>query len=196
MKNMLYTALFLIQCIASMGQSCPIYGDKPVARFMRNDSLKNRSVITEGDEVDTTITLNEILTADGNDTENYNSSHLVELTGYVILVKYGGPETCNCHSKDKKDLDIHIELALTPEAKAKDAMVVEVNRFTRVQYPERTSVDYLKKFIGKKVKATGYLFFDEEHKNNATTTGKAKNIWRYTCWEVHPVLHLEPIENE
>ena len=186
MKNLIIILFISFGVTTTLGQ-CSIYGDKPVHKFQILDSLKNRNFT---DSADNSVTLEKILSFTGNDEENYSSSQFVRLKGYVVLVKYGGPETCNCHSKDKNDLDIHIELALNPNDKAAKAMVVEINRYTRKDNPEFTLAN-IKKLIGKEVTVEGFMFFDEEHLQNAVTTNpNGTNLWRYTCWEVHPVMKI------
>ena len=167
---------------------CSIYGDKDVEKFRQFDSLKNRN---QTQSIDHSISLQEILTFKGDDTHVFHSSQYVKLTGYVVLVKYGGPETCNCHSKGKDDLDIHIELGLNPGEKGDKAMVVEINRYTRKDHPE-FSLANMNKLVGKEVDVEGFMFFDEEHHQNAVTTNpEGTNLWRYTCWEVHPVMGIK-----
>lgn len=191
MKNLLLSVPFLIS-LSSSAQDCPVGGDKDVPKFQHLDSLKNRSEMNG--KIDKSVSLDDILTAKGDDEDNYEPDQLVSLTGYIILAKYGGAETCNCHSKNKDDLDIHIELALHPKDKANHAMVCEINRYVRVDNDQFTLAN-IRKLVGKKVTITGYLFFDEEHKQNAVTTNpKGKHNWRYTCWEVHPVFKIENAE--
>ena len=168
---------------------CSIYGDKPVRKFQVLDSLKNRNCMST--YIDSSITLEQILTFKGNDVDCYTSDQFVPLVGYVVLVKYGGSETCNCHSTNPDDKDIHIELALDPNEKGAKAMVIEINRYTRKDHPE-LSLANLKKLIGKKVRSWGFMFLDDEHLQNAVTTNpNGTNLWRYTCWELHPVMKIE-----
>ncbi len=46
----------------------------------------------------------------------------------------------------------------------------------------------------KKVRVTGWMFFDSDHNTEAENTnpGGPKN-WRATSWEVHPVTGFEVI---
>lgn len=48
---------------------------------------------------------------------------------------------------------------------------------------------------GKTVRVTGWLFFDQNHADEAenTTPGREKN-WRATAWEVHPVTDIQIAE--
>ena len=187
-------AYFLLAAILckSFGQKCSIYGDKNLKKFRDLDSLKNRNFTDTC--IDNSITLKQILTYQGNDVNCYNSNQFVPLEGYVVLVKYGGSETCNCHSKNSDDKDIHIELALNPSEKGAKAMVIEINRYTRKDHPELNLAN-LKKMIGKKVRSWGFMFLDSEHLQNAFTTNPTgTNLWRYTCWEQHPVMKIELLE--
>lgn len=184
------TALLVLVFAVQMtfGQTpCPVQGNNKSLKFQTADRLKNRSVA--GTKIDQSVTLEKIL-APGNDTARFNSNQYVAITGYVVLVKPGGLEYCECHSKDPKDWDIHIEIALSPNDGDKKAMIVEINRYTKAKNPNYT-VANIKKFLGKKVVVTGWLFSDSEHKQNAVNTNpKNDNDWRGTIWEIHPVISI------
>src|ERR1035437_2203651 len=124
MKKILLFLLIILSNLV-IAQICPPKGDKDNAKFMAFDVLKNRNV---AGTVDNTVTLEKMLTR-GDDTKRFTSSQYVKVTGYVIHVKHGGAETCNCHNKkfnpktgkfdgdtftDKSQFDIHIELAENP----------------------------------------------------------------------------------
>ena len=166
---------------------CRIYGDKPLKKFQQTDSLKNRplpkSIISSKN-----YQVSDFIELHKSDTGMYNPSPLISLECYIVDVKWGGSETCNCHSKEQKDYDIHIEVAENPkEDDGKKIMVCEMSRFTRGSLV----VSDVKKFIGHKVKIYGYLFFDGEHWQNAVNTNpKGTNLWRSTSWEVHPVVKI------
>ena len=180
--------LILSNCIAQT--PCPVKGDKDNLKFEHLDSLKNRNTIGL---VDNSISLQSILVK-GNDEKRFTSSQYIRLTGYVILVKAGGGETCNCHSKEAGDLDIHIELALNLSDKANEAIVIEINRFTKTSNPELTLKKIKDTYLHQKVVIEGWMFFDEEHKQNAVNTNPSGgNLWRATCWEVHPVMKITKI---
>ena len=170
---------------------CPTKGDSPQQKLQDLDTLKNRTI---GSTKVVPLSLTDVLKP-GDDTKRFTSNTYVKITGYVMLIKYGGAETCNCHSKDKTQLDIHIELVLDiKNPAATQAMVVEVNRYTRAK-DKNMDVDVIKKLKGKKVEVQGWLFFDEEHKHNAVNTNpKGTFLWRATCWEVHPCLSIKEVE--
>lgn len=202
--KLLIISLFLSSYVSAQ-TPCPIKGDKSNLKFEHLDSLKNRSHV--GNQIDTTVTLAKIL-AKGEDSKRFKSSQYVCLTGYVILVKEGGLETCNCHgfkdiehkepmTKDeqKQVEDIHIELAMKLSDGATQAVIVEINRFTKLIHPEYTVANLKKLLLNQKVTLEGWMFFDEEHTQNAVNTNQTgTNLWRATCWEVHPVLIINIIK--
>ncbi len=142
----------------------------------------------------TKISLDSILRP-GDDTKRFSENTYVDLEGYVYDVKYGGAETCNCHTTDKTQLDIHIEIVKDlSDTPGRKRMIVEINRFTR---EKDKSLDYasVRSLRGKKVELSGWLFFDEEHKQNAANTmPNGTNVWRATAWEVHPCMYIKEIK--
>ena len=184
MKNILILA-FLFLTTSTFSQCLP-KGDSPQLKLQRLDSLKNRTNVSR---VTDSFNVTHFLSGK-YDVDSFHSSQFVKVTGYIVGVKYGGSETCNCHSKNKQDLDFHIELA-AQAGPTKNIMVCEVSRFTR----GKLTIQDLKALVGKKVTITGWLFFDEEHKQNAINTNpQGTNLWRGTCWEVHPaftIVHLQ-----
>jgi hypothetical protein len=190
MKKQMINIAVMLMIAFNINAQCPVKGDKDNLKFQHLDSLKNR---IDSSKVISNITLDDVLKT-GDDTKRFNVKQYVKLIGYVIMVKDGGSETCNCHSKDKKDLDIHIEIALNSTDDAKHAMIVEINRYVKILNPKYNTKD-LKSLIGKKVKVEGWLFFDSEHKQNAINTSpNGTNIWRATCWEIHPVINIIEIK--
>ncbi len=192
MKLINYLKLILIVIIFSSGDGvkCPTKGDSDNKKHQESDILKNRSIASK---TLTKISLDSVLKP-GDDKKRFNQNTFVEITGYVFNVKRGGSETCNCHSDDKSQLDIHIELVRSlSETEDTKRMIVEINRYT---IANNKSMEYrlIKLLVGKKVNITGWLFFDEEHKQNAINTSpKGTNIWRATCWEVHPCISIKEI---
>jgi hypothetical protein len=189
MRFILFIVILFSSLISFAQNPCPIYGDKPLKKFQVNDSLKNRTLATKPITPSKIYQVSEFIDLHKSDTGLYNTTPFIAVEGYIVDVKWGGSETCNCHSKDKKDLDIHIEFASTSTEKdGKKIMVCELTRFTKGDL----TVSDIKKYIGHKVKIYGYLFFDGEHWHNAVNTNpKGTNLWRSTCWEVHPVIKIE-----
>lgn len=192
----LFLQLFILLLFAQ--NPCPVGGGSSKPKFQHIDSLKNRSFVEN--VFDSTISLERILSTpteaeQRTDINRFTSNQYVKITGYVILIKPGGDENCNCHSKEPKDADIHIELALHPNDDDKHAMIVEINRFIKTNNPDYTVVNLKKNLLGKKVIVEGYMFPDEEHKQSAVASNpNGANNWRFTIWEVHPVVKISLAE--
>ena len=179
-------ALFAILTMSAV-VPCPNTGDSHNSRIMALNKLKNRTI--QQGLIPEVVGISDILKP-GNDSMRWNPDKFVSVTGYIILVKYGGAETCNCHTKDKSIWDVHIELAASPTDKGKNAMICEAGANSRVFNPTLT-MDYIKPLIGKKVTITGYLFPDSEHwQNSVNINPKGTNLWRATEWEIHPIATI------
>lgn len=187
LKNKIIYLLFIIITTSFVQKTppCSIYGDNKRPAMQYADSLKNRkqSFLTRATLIDI-----ETFFKPGENEKRFNSSSYVSVTGYIILVKRGGSETCNCHSKSKSDLDTHIEIATKQNATGKECIVCEINRFNT-----DTTLTYknIQKLKGKQVIITGYLFYDAEHKQNSQNScTKCTDVWRGSCWEIHPVCKI------
>lgn len=184
--------MFAVISVANSYSQCSKTGDSQKTKLQVLDTLKNRNYVSN--VVNTNITLDKILIA-GDDVQRYKSTDYASFKAYVYDVKHGGSETRNCHSKNQADMDIHVELVLDLNSAGKTGrMIVEVNRYTQAQYPEM-SYKNIHKLIGKYVQVDGWMFFDEEHKQNAYNTNpKGTTIWRATCWEIHPLMNIVEIK--
>lgn len=183
-KKILFILSLFITIVSSA--QCPMTGDGRNARMRYDDSLKNRPCVIV--KSDSTITLESILKP-GEDTKRFKPAQFATLIGYITVVKYGGSETCNCHSKNKSDLDTHIELTVNLGDGGTKSIICEITRYNT---NPMLSYAVIKSLKGKKVKISGYLFFDEEHKQNAVNTNPTgTDLWRATCWELHPVCAIE-----
>jgi hypothetical protein len=173
------------------GAPCGPKGDNKEARIQALDQFKNRTSVAEPDAIDLKITLESIL-APGDDENRFKNEQAVTVTGYVALVKDGGAESCNCHSKTAKDTHIVIVASKKDATNPKHHVIVEVTPHFREL---GTTADLKKKLVGHMVKFSGWLFFDEEHKQNASNTNpKGTDLWRATCWEIHPVTGIEIVD--
>ena len=170
-------------CIAQ----CPIQGNAKNNKEATANKLKNRDIILKTND---TIKIEDIL-KDGSDFTRFSNGSYTKITGYVVEVKQGGVESCNCESIIDSLQDTHIYISLSPNAEKKDCIIVEITpRFKRLN--KGTNAFLLK---GKLVSIYGYLFFDEEHKQSAVNTCKTcTTVWRKTCWEIHPVCKIELIK--
>jgi hypothetical protein len=201
--NKILIALFCLFNALSFAQ-CPTQGDSPKLKLQALDTLKNR---TKPALVVTPISMDNVIKP-GDDTKRFNSNQYVSIIAYVYDVKYGGLETCNCHgfgdiehkdtltrAEQKQVLDIHIEIVENlDDAGPTKRMIVEINRFT-IANNKAMSYDLIHSLKGKKVIITGWLFADEEHKQNSyNTSPNGTNLWRCTDWEIHPCLSIQEIK--
>lgn len=188
MKSLL-TILFSILALSfQTDKGCPVNGDSKNKDHQQMDLLKNRT--TKSTTV-TPIKITKFL-APGNDRTRFASSTYASVVGYIYDVKYGGAETCNCHAKDKSQLDIHIELTENLTKSPEPAFIIaEVTRLSR----DTMTYEWIRSLRGKKVELQGWLFFDEEHDQNAVNTNpNGTNLWRTTCWEIHPCQSIRVIK--
>jgi len=89
--------------------------------------------------------------------------------------------------------------------KNKYHIIVEITPRLRVKVFESLGLENTannkelrKLIIGKKVRVTGWLLFDSEHKINSYNINprrKTKTIWRATCWEIHPITNIELLDD-
>ncbi len=187
---MKYIAILIIFAFFAGTKPCATKGDSTKVKLQALDTLKNRNRISTTIE---NISLSDVLKS-GDDEQRFNSNQYVTLQGFVFDVKHGQAETCNCHTTDATQKDIHIEIVqdLSNSGGTK-RMVVEVNRYTIAQYPDM-NYENIHKLIGKNIRFSGWLFFDEEHKQNAfNTSPTGTDLWRATCWEVHPCMNIKVI---
>lgn len=184
----LFTLVFFTNLVCLAQTKCPPQGEGRNVKEQTLNQQKNRDyVITAGTQMDT-ISIDSILKP-GNDLKRFSVTQIVTVTGYVVLQKYGGSESCNCHSKSKTGWDIHLEIGKNPTDKGNKCFIAEVSP----KFPNRESIDW-KSFVGKKVEITGYIFYDVEHTQNAVNTNPTgTNLWRATIVEIHPVINIKII---
>jgi len=121
MKKLFILIWILINaCSGPAFAQCPI-GGKPANH---DDSMKNRSAIGVAYAP---ISFASLLKIGKNDTV---PAGYYTITGYCVLVKEGGAETCNCKTTDKTKWDTHIEISQdSKHTKGTDVVIVEVNQY-------------------------------------------------------------------
>ena len=185
----------------SSGNLCGMEGDAKSQSGKTLDRNKNRYVPPEAGDIDPVVTLDAMLTP-GDDEGRFDETKVAMITGFVIDVKVGGTETCNCHAEDPIDRDTHIELALSEQAPEIQRVIVEVTPRMRAQMSEK-GIDWSTEALqdtdsgikGKWVQISGWMLFDSMHLKQAENTapGNPKN-WRATCWEIHPVTDIQVLD--
>ena len=134
--------------------------------------------------------------------KSHSENEAVYVHGYVVLVKDGGSETCNCHTKDKTFYDTHIVICNSKNDEEKDGVVVEITPRLRgviakefgVTWEDCTTKYIRDNILGHEVIIKGYLFNDFEHHANSAADGGKGNLWRGTCWEIHPVSDVKVLD--
>jgi hypothetical protein len=186
----------------STGKSCPPEGTAKRAEVKAINKDKNRFETPTADDIDTDVTLATML-APGEDDKRFDQTRAARVVGFVVDVKVGGNETCNCGATNPIDRDTHVELALAPEAPPNQRVIVEVTPRLRKQKKDKevdwstlTLQSHGKEGIkGKWVEVTGWLLFDFEHTDGAenSSPGNPSN-WRATCWEIHPITDIRILD--
>lgn len=181
---------------------CPMEGSTNKAKYIALNLLKNRFLLPASSDFKLNISLDDFLIS-GNDEDRFSESDAVKIEGYVYNVKIGGIESCNCRAKDEANRDIHIEITPTAKTKTyKKRLIAEVTpRLREKLFSElniSTNKELRKLLKGKKVRISGWLMFDAEHKlesyNIDPANKKGRKNWRATCWEIHPITKIEIID--
>ena len=184
--------LIILYAATTLGAPCGPDGDSTKPKIIALDQLKNRDTVPTSVEP-----MNwDVLTEQGDDSQRYDSAKGATLTGYVAFVEPGGIESCNCHAKDAAHRDTHIYVAQDAQhAQKKQCVVVEVTPRSRANHPEWATAVLKKTIVGHTVQFSGWIFYDEEHKQNATDTSPQNaKAWRVGCVEIHPVTGIKVIK--
>ena len=177
---------------------CGLDGNTKTVNLKKLNQLKNRYTVPKDDQIDHSITLSALL-APGDDKTRWNSTSGAEITGFVLDVKPGGKETCNCSKTDPVHTDTHIELVLnSTDTLGTQSVVVEVTPRLRA-IMEADGTDWSTKTLRtqyrhKWAKVSGWMAFDSQHANAAENTNPGgANNWRASAWEIHPVTDIQVI---
>jgi hypothetical protein len=193
MRTIWLIILVLIWTQPVTARRCPSHGVAASPAERRLNIAKNRSAKPPRNQKPQILPLNHLINpARREDSNRYTPGAYVQTTGYLVSYEEQGPETCNCNlsSTEKKDGDVHIYLGLTPNAKKKNCIVVEITPSYKKLHPDYES----SLSRGARVSVSGYLFYDTPHRNAAANTCKhCAHIWRKTCWEIHPVTGITPL---
>jgi len=177
---------------------CGMEGTAKTANLKKLNQLKNRYTPPTDNEINKSITLSALL-APGDDRSRWSSTKGAEVTGFVLDVKPGGQETCNCGKADPVHTDAHIELVLhSTDTLMTQSVVVEVTPRLRAIMAANgndwSTTTLRKQFRHKWVKVRGWMTFDSQHANAAENTNPGgANNWRATAWEIHPVTDIQRV---
>jgi hypothetical protein len=179
---LLFVTSFSTHSFAQSKFDCVIGGDNTNPRVMAADSLKNRSAIPKKYKE---MTVEKLLSM--KVTNKADQHQAVAVKGYIMDIKDGGKESCNCHSTTFKDTHIY----LVNDASVNDASkAIIVEATPRMRKALGTTKQLKTKYLNQEVTVYGYLFCDAEHKQNSTADAGKGNHWRGTVWEVHPITKI------
>jgi hypothetical protein len=183
---------------AEVFHGCPLEGNAQTEARRQRNREKNRVTVPTPSEIDNTVTLAAML-APGDDRTRWQSDRGAAVVGFVVDVKPGSNETVNCGASGIANTDVHIELALNAQATAKrQRVIVEVSprwrEFVATQGRDWSTAALRAQLEGRCARFFGWLFFDEEHDDEAeNTTPAGDNNWRATAWELHPVVQIDGV---
>ena len=163
-------------------KDCP-FGDNPKLKFL--DSMKNRYTGCQGyipTEIEFDNFVNLPISSDYTLCQMY-----VSISGYILEVQPGGVESCNCHSKVNRDTHIYLVKDSTITDKSK-AVIVEVTPAFKAVLGTTEAIKA--KFKGHYVTVSGFVFQDQEHKENSAIDKGKGLLWRGTTWELHPIVNI------
>jgi hypothetical protein len=120
----------------------------------------------------------------------------VRLTGYLLVAKHEGAESCNCELTRRADTDVHLVIVSDLEEPEEDSVTVEITPRVRNNghspaWLWRNVRDNLE---NEYIRVTGWLMLDTKHIPQAHRLPgerQNKNLKRATNWEVHPITKIE-----
>jgi hypothetical protein len=136
MARRLYSfGAFFAVCISAISfasaqdvyHNCGMSGRPNIARIKALNRQKNRHVAPANHHIDRNISLRDMLRP-GNDAKRFRTDRAAVIIGFVVSVKPGGIERCNCWAKEVKWRDTHIDIVMNSQ-KASDKtrhVIVEV----------------------------------------------------------------------
>jgi hypothetical protein len=162
--------------------------DIPAAATVTHKSLSSMRSLSQPTRWDTGQDRTSIRTAGKEGTP-------VELTGFLLKVKRGSAESCNCELTHSVDNDIHLVLVGDPESDGEETSVTaEITPRIRANGHPDWIVKNVNDLEGEFVKVTGWLMLDTKHikqTHRLPNERTSKALVRATNWEVHPVTKLE-----
>ena len=195
MKNK-FLLVIVFAVLSSQGRAQAVFMDCPLGGKPANfdDSMKNRYEIPESYSAMDFLQLSKMKFTDKL------QPRAISVKGYCILVKDGGPETCNCKSGDHDAWDVHIELTQDEKHLSnKDAIVCEINgrlkAIMKAQGVDWSMAAVRKLILHHHIEISGYWFTDDHHKQNSVADNPAgTDDWRISTLEIHPVTRIRILD--
>ena len=119
----------------------------------------------------------------------------MELMGFLLRVKPGRAESCNCDLTRRVDTDVHLVLTKDVDDAEETSVTAEITPRIRANGHADWVFKNVNDLEGDFVKVTGWLMLDTKHIRQShllpTETRFNKRLKRATNWEVHPVTKFE-----
>ncbi len=207
LRGILIALVLLAIAAAVLRNYCPTRGLALTTQRNAFQLLKNRIAFPQQSDFDSRVTL-EALLQPGDDQSRWSDRRAARIEGYVVAISSGPFEAANCYCRR----DVHIMLALRPDAAPREQIVLEVTPRVEANQPaargnreeEARDVAQLKdwsletlqrELTSKRVRFEGWLFFDMSHAAESENTAPGRtNNWRATAWELHPVTKIEIVK--
>lgn len=155
--------------------------------------LKNRTALPQETDFDPRVTLSTLLQP-GDDSTRWSSSRAARVEGYVVSLANAGVELANCYAPCRRD--IHINVALRPDAPASEQVVLEITppmrKWALGNGWDWSEAKLKQELVGHWCSFEGWLFFDKHHvgESENMAPGRQGN-WRATAWELHPITNFQ-----
>ena len=189
---LILTAVVIITALVVLKRHCPQQGIAFSQEMREFHRLKNRTALPQQGDFDDKVTLLGILQP-GEDSVRWSISRAGRLEGYVVSIGKAGIELTNCYLPCSRD--IHINLALRPDAPSREQAVLEITPrmadWAKKQGRDWSETALKQQLLGHWCYFEGWLFFDWTHVGEAENTAPARQgNWRATAWEIHPVTNF------
>lgn len=183
--------LFIWQiCSAQDTVKCPPAGAGGNPEICYQCALKNRN-ITPGIP-NNNITLDTLLRGMPDDSNTYNSSTFVTVTGWVVETQDGGPEVCNCYSHDSTSSFFKLYIGQSANAWKDSILMAEITPAYRATHYISDDVVF-----AEKVEVSGYLMYNPNaHKFALDACKRCHTTDRKTAWEICPVTNIKVLSAE
>ena len=196
-RRYLITLVIIILSLALtfvlLDRYCPASGLPFSSARRAEHRLKNRVSFPSSQDFDGSVTLAALLQP-GDDQSRWSNARAARIEGYAVSVGRAGIEMANCWSPCRRD--VHINVALRPDAPENEQLIVEVTphleRWAAANGLDWSAETLERSLVGKWVRFEGWLFYDSGHaKESANTFKEGSDLWRATAWEIHPVTRIE-----
>lgn len=124
----------------------------------------------------------------------------VELMGFLLKVRKGSAESCNCELSRTVNTDLHLVLVQNSDATDADeptSITAEITPRVRANGHSDWIFKNVNDLEGEFVRVTGWLMLDTKHIRQTHFLPNEhldKGLKRSTNWEIHPVTKLEVCE--